>query len=133
MNVCVRFPSFRLARVFRLARASKFLLLSCAAALSAVPPAWAQLSQNSGINASDTYAVFDLTMNGSATANLPQAIYNPSTGTTSGAVTLSLATRHYHAEVGYDANDQLVLNLYATDPIGDVTQYPNIGVSMVQL
>ena len=107
------------------------MLLFCV--LLAAPPAWGQLSQNSGINANDTYAAFDLTLSGQATANLPQAIYNPSTGATSSAVTLSLPGRNWHVEVGYDSNDQIVLNLYSSDPIGDVTQFPNIGVSTVQL
>jgi pimeloyl-ACP methyl ester carboxylesterase len=97
--------------------------------LLASSPLVAQLSQNSGINASDTYATFDVTFQGQATVNLSQAIYNPSTGVTSSISNLTPSARHFHVEVGYDASDQLVLNMFSTDsanptlsPYGDISK-----------
>src|SRR2546428_94909 len=49
----------------------------------------AQLSQNSRINANDTYAIFDLTFQGQGSTSLAQAIYNPSTNTTSSTLSLT--------------------------------------------
>jgi pimeloyl-ACP methyl ester carboxylesterase len=109
-----------------------FLLLSAVLAL-AVGPALAQLSQNSGINPNDTYAVFDLTVQGQGTLTLPQAIFNPVTQSTSTTLNLNVDVRHYHIEIGYDLNDQLVMNIFPTDSTADPTHSPYGGMSQVQL
>jgi pimeloyl-ACP methyl ester carboxylesterase len=98
-----------------------------------VCPASAQLSQNSGINASDTYAIFDISFQGQATSNLDQAIYNPTTNSTSSVLNLTPNVRHFHVEIGYDASDQLVLNIYSTDPTTDPTQSPYGDISKIQV
>jgi pimeloyl-ACP methyl ester carboxylesterase len=99
----------------------------------AAHPASAQLSQNSGINQSDTYAVFDITIQGRGITTLPQAIYNPTTQTTSSTLDLALNARHYHVEVGYDLNDQLVMNIFTTDSTQDPTQSPYGDISRIEL
>jgi hypothetical protein len=85
----------------------------------AAQPASAQLSQNSGINPYDTYAVFDMTVQGRGIATLSQSIYNPTTQTSSNSLDLTLPTRRYRVEVGYDANDQLVMNMFPLDSTAD--------------
>lgn len=93
----------------------------------------AQLSQNSGINANDTYAVFDVTFQGQGSTPLSQALYNPSTNTTSSTLSLTPNVRHFHVEIGYDSNDQLVMNIFSTDPAPDPTQFPFNDVTEIQL
>ncbi len=114
--------SFRRKTVFLVA----FLIL-------AAYPASAQLSQNSGINPYDTHAVFDVTVQGRGIATLSQSIYNPTTQTSSNSLDLTLPTRRYRVEVGYDANDQLVMNMFPLDSTADPTQFPYGEISRVEL
>src|SRR5712664_208352 len=62
-------------------------------------PASAQLSQNSGINASDTWATFDLTTQ---------------TQASSSSLTRPTITQTYHLEIGYDTNGKIVVNIWPT-------------------
>jgi len=88
-----------------------------ATSLSTVAAAQSTLSQNSGINAGDTWAVFDVTVHNQATLHLSQPLQ--STGAT--AVPVNVADRHFHVEAGFDAGNRLVLNLFVTDPPADPT------------
>src|SRR6266480_573663 len=109
------------------------LHLFVAALVIVVCPASAQLSQNSGINANDTYAIFDITFQGQGTQTVSKALYNPQTNTTGTSLTLTPNVRHFHVEIGYDTNDQLVMNLFSTDSTSDPTTYPTSDVSQIQL
>jgi len=124
---------FRGHLVFLSQQRSHVLSLILALLFLWVCPASAQLSQNSGINASDTYAIFDITFQGQATSNLDQAIYNPTNNSTSSILNLSPNARHFHVEIGYDTSDQLVLNMYSTDPTTDPTQSPYGDISKIQM
>lgn len=67
--------------------------------LGAAPPSVASLSQNSGINANDTCVVFDLAIPmQSVSSTLP----------------LPTFTLNYHVELGYDANGQVIANIWPT-------------------
>jgi hypothetical protein len=56
----------------------KYLLVLLLLTTAAVKVSEAQtLSQNSGINANDTYAVFNITIQGQGTATFRNAIFNP--------------------------------------------------------
>lgn len=93
------------------------------------PPGFAQLSQNSGINGSDTWITFDLTISSSGTAALPNAVYNPSTGTSSSSLSVTPVDQTFHVEAGYDSTGSLIMNLWPTGtPIdGDTTDADAIG------
>jgi len=77
------------------------------------------LSQNSGINPSDTYVIFDVTVQGQSNVTLSQPVYDSSTKTTTTNLTLSAVAIHFHVEAGYDSNGQLVVNLYSQDAASD--------------
>jgi hypothetical protein len=96
-NGCVRTSKI-------VAQPTPVLLLLSVIFIVAVGSASAQLSQNSGINPYDTYAVFDLTIRGRGVINLPQPIYNPLTQSTSSTLDLTLEAQYCHVEVGYDLN-----------------------------
>lgn len=89
----------------------------------------AQLSQNSGINSSDTWVTMDLTVTTSGTTTLPQAVYNPATGTSSSTLNIAPPTQNFHVESGYDATGALVMNLTPTGaPVNpSSTDAPAIG------
>ena len=103
------------------------------AILCAVGSVSAQLSQNSGINPYDTYAIFDITVSGRAITALSQPLYDPVTQTMRSTMDMTLTARRYHVEVGYDSNDQLVMNIFPLDPVGDPMQYPFEDISRVEL
>jgi len=70
------------------------------------------LSQNSGINSSDTWVVFDMTLQTQATINTQNAYYNAQTQTTSNQMTITRPTETLHVELGYDSNGGLVANVW---------------------
>lgn len=77
--------------------------------------AFAQLSANSGINSADTWAAFDLTVQGNRTLSEPSPFYDAATGQTSDTVSLAFS-RGYHVEMGYDSGGGLVVNMWPTGP-----------------
>ena len=115
----------------RFLRCLSIAALGFASAISA----WGQspLSQNSGINASDTYVVFDVSLQSQSTASLPQAMYDASTRTTSAAINLNPSPRRFHVEAGFDANDGLVVNMFSSDPTVDVTTTNRDLVGQIRL
>ncbi len=72
------------------------------------------LSQNSGINSSDTWAAFDMTTQIQATSN---------------SITRPTITQTFHTEIGYDANGLIVVNLWPTGPVPSDAG----GVSVIRL
>jgi hypothetical protein len=71
------------------------------------------LSQNSGVNSTDTWAVFDMTIQNQISVNTSQPYYNPVTQTTSNTFTTS-HSQAFHVETGYDSTGSLVLNMWPT-------------------
>jgi pimeloyl-ACP methyl ester carboxylesterase len=108
-------------------------LLLCAIVLTfSNIPLFAQLSQNSGINPNDTYAIFDVTTQNQSTISLTDPVYDARSGTTTTSLQLSPSPKHLHVEVGYDTNDRIVMNLFLTDT-GDPTVSEIDDVSKVSL
>jgi pimeloyl-ACP methyl ester carboxylesterase len=70
-------------------------------------PGQTTLSQGSGINANDTYVIFDMTVsnNGTFTAS------DPAVNSTSASISLNQSDKKYHLEAGYDSSGQMVINL----------------------
>jgi len=71
------------------------------------------LSQNSGVSSTDTWAVFDMTIQSQISINTSQPYYNPVTQTTSNTFTTS-HSQQFHVETGYDSTGGLVLNMWPT-------------------
>jgi pimeloyl-ACP methyl ester carboxylesterase len=88
------------------------------------------LSSNSGINANDTYVIFDMTVNNQATYNATGPLYNPATNTSSTTVNLSEPPTTYHIEMGYDAGGQIVVNAFLTSPAGGEFRLASGGISL---
>ncbi len=82
--------------------------------LSAAAVGQAGLAANSGINSADTYVAMDVTLTTGGTVNLPTALYNPTTKTTSSAFSFAPPARTFHLEAGYDTSGGLVMNLWPT-------------------
>ncbi len=74
------------------------------------------LSQNSGINSSDTWAAFDMTTQIQATSN---------------SITRPTITQTFHTEIGYDANGLIVVNLWPSGTAGAVPSDVG-GVSVIR-
>lgn len=72
------------------------------------------LSANSGINGADTYVAVDLTITTTATVDLPNSFYNPTTRATSNALTVAPPVQNFHLESGYDSAGGLVVNVWPT-------------------
>lgn len=89
---------------------SCFLLLGLIIASIELGLSQTTLSQNSGINASDTYVIMDLGIHsdGSFTAA------DPAIGSSAATVNLVDPDRAFHMEAGYNANGQMVINLWPT-------------------
>jgi pimeloyl-ACP methyl ester carboxylesterase len=90
-----------------------------------VPPARAQLSQNSGISTADTWVTFDLVVQTQATVNNSIPFTNPQTNATATTYSLTSKPRTFHVEIGYDTSGVVVMNLWPTgtppNPITDDT------------
>lgn len=95
-----------------------FIICACFSLVCMIaPPLAAQtLSPNSGINASDTWAVFDMTVQAQSSQNI------------SGQTVSANQTETWHVEAGYDANDKQVLNI---TPTGAWAQQIPIGAIRV--
>jgi hypothetical protein len=92
------------------------------------------LSQNSGINSSDTWATMDLTIqNTNVAINLPTPMYNPATGTTSSTGAPTIAARTMHVETGYDATGGLVMNLWPNGSKPSPTKTDTDSVGFVRI
>lgn len=89
------------------------LLLLAGNALSQVP-----LSQNSGVNTSDTHVRFDLTINEQSVITLQYPLYDPGSGTYTSSRTISRNVA-YRVEAGYDSSGQLMMNLFSLDSPSD--------------
>lgn len=76
--------------------------------------AHAQLSQNSGINAADSYVVVDISLQSQGTATFGQLVASRTSGPLCG-MTTKITHGHYHVEAGFDQNDQSVINITPTD------------------
>lgn len=103
--------------------------IACLIFLCASIPVHSQssLSQNSGINSSDTWVAFDMTIQRQTSITTSQQYYNPVTQTTSNTFT-SASSRTFHAETGYDSAGGLVLNMWPTG-----TQQPaNSAISAIR-
>ena|SRR5690348_16252648 len=92
--------------------------------------AFGQLSQNSGINSSDTWVTMDLTVTVSGSTTLPEAFYDPSTQATTDQLIISPAPRTFHVETGYDPNSKAVMNIFptGTQPDPNLTDADVIGM-----
>lgn len=97
-------------------------------------PAFSQsgLSQNSGINASDTWAAFDLSVQSQSTINNTIQFFNPLTQSNATTYTLSGVPRTYHIELGFDSNGGAVMNLWPTGAPPDPTASDTSLVSMIR-
>jgi len=111
-----RASSMHLRRRVRQLRVGAIAVIA-ATSLATVAAAQSTLSQGSGINAGDTWALFDVTVHDQATLQLSQPLQ--SNGAT--AVAVNVPDRHFHVEAGFDTNNKLVLNLFVTDPPADPT------------
>ena len=100
------------------------------AEILAAPPT---LNANSGINGSDTYCLFDVSMQSHGTLSLTQPVHNNSTNVDTTLLQLAPPVRSYHVEAGFDASDQLVMNMYSTSPITDPTTTITDGLSRLQI
>jgi hypothetical protein len=70
------------------------------------------LSQNSGINASDTWITADITIATAGSATFSAPIYIPSEQASSKTVPANPPTHSVHVEAGYDASGGLVMNIW---------------------
>lgn len=95
--------------------------------------AQSQLSSNSGINASDTYVVFDLSLQPQATIPLNQTIQVPNESGSMSQVNAAVPHPNYHVEVGFDTANQTVMNMTPTDPPDDPSQPAEASVGMIKL
>lgn len=90
-------------------------------------PVFAQsLSANSGINANDTYIVFDLSAQESHTQNLSGSIWNTQTNSYTQQLNTS-SNLTFHIEAGYDTNGNIVANIQPTG-----ATETNLGISMMR-
>jgi pimeloyl-ACP methyl ester carboxylesterase len=104
------------------------------AVLTAIPSiAQTTLSANSGINAADTFVIMDFTVQSQATMSLSQPVHSNSTNTNTTSLPLNSIARHFHVEAGFDANDQVVMNIFPTDAPTDPTVTAIDGISKVQI
>jgi pimeloyl-ACP methyl ester carboxylesterase len=93
----------------------KLNLLALAFAILALPcqlPGQTSLSQNSGINASDTWITADITVATTGSATFSSPIYIPSEQASSKTVPANPPTHSMHVEAGYDASGGLVMNIW---------------------
>lgn len=88
------------------------------------------LSPNSGINSTDTYVVFDMTIGGQATFSASTPLFNPITNTSSTTLTSQVKQRVYHVEEGYDQNGQTIINVFLTTPAGGEVQLSKSGIKL---
>lgn len=101
-------------------------------ALAITSLAQTTLTANTGINPSDTYVLFDLSISSSTTVTTSSPIYNASTGTSSTTVPLTW-TATYHVQAGYDSSGALVTEMWPTGTQQDPTQADVSDVSMIRL
>ena len=94
---------------------------------------YAQLSQNSGVNASDTWITFDLLVSTNGTVTMPSSFYDPSTSTTTSTLNVAPLSRSFHVEAGYDANGGLVMNLRPTDTPIDPDSVDSTAVGLIRI
>jgi pimeloyl-ACP methyl ester carboxylesterase len=90
------------------------------------------LSQNSGINASDTWVAFDLSLQTQAAVTGSVAFYNPQTKTTGTNYTLASTPRTYHMELGYDANGLIVMNVFPTGATANPISSDASSIGMIR-
>lgn len=86
------------------------LLVILVVAMVICGPGQTTLSQGSGINANDTYVIFDMTVNNNGAFSAPDPAVNSSSAT----ISLAQPNKTYHIEAGYDSNGQMVINLRPT-------------------
>jgi pimeloyl-ACP methyl ester carboxylesterase len=104
----------------------------CAVGVLIPLDARAALSANSGINASDTYAVFDLTLQDQRSFTAPAAD-SPVTPAPALARSFSHGAKHFHLEIGFDTSDNLVANITPTDAATDPTRTQYFGVGKIAI
>lgn len=109
-----------------------FLVLGLAVLTATSSVAQSTLSANSGINAADTFVIMDFTVQSQATLSLSQPVHSISTNTNTTSLPVSRA-RHFHVEAGFDANDQIVMNIFPTDPAADPTVTSIDGIGKVHI
>ena len=90
------------------------------------------LSANSGINPLDTHVVFDLVESSAGTVTLPNAVFNPSTQTTTNVLNVSPLPRSSHVEAGYDTSGSLVMNIYFASTTSDPSKVSVSPVSVIR-
>ncbi len=107
-----------------------FALVGLVTFLSTTTLGQSGLSNNSGINSSDTWVTLDITVSDSANVNFSQAIYNPQTQSSTATMPVAPAPETFHMEAGYDANGGVVLNLWPKGSAGSLysTDTSNLGV-----
>ena len=93
----------------------------------------AQLSANSGINPADTYVVFDLSLQPTATIQLNKTIQVPTDSGSMSQVNASVPHPNYHLEIGFDTNNQTVMNMTPTDAPDDPSQPGEANVSVIRV
>jgi pimeloyl-ACP methyl ester carboxylesterase len=120
-------------------RKMDFLFFLCAVCLGcSVTFAQTSLSQNSGINSSDTWVTLDITLSGSGSATFSSPIYIPSLQASLNTVPTALASRSMHIEAGYDSSGGIVMNIWpkgaAVNPMNtDVNAFGVIRYAAGQL
>lgn len=90
------------------------------------------LSQNSGINISDSHVTFNLSLQSNSNLTLSQPVYNASTNTMASSIALN-GSVNYRVEAGYDADGQLVMNVFSLDPVTDPAGTVTDGVLLFRL
>jgi pimeloyl-ACP methyl ester carboxylesterase len=90
------------------------------------------LSVNSGIDASDTYAVFDITLQDQRSFTAP-ASASPVTPAPALSRSFSHGAKHFHMEIGFDTADNLVANITPTDAATDPTRTQYAGVGKIAI
>jgi pimeloyl-ACP methyl ester carboxylesterase len=110
-----------------------FLILGLAVLISIPSIAQTTLSANSGINAADTFVIMDFTVQSQATMSLSQPVHSIATNTNTTSLPINPIARHFHVEAGFDANDQVVMNIFPTDAPADPTVSAIDGISKVHI
>ncbi len=108
------------------------LVLGLAVLTATSAVAQSTLSANSGINAADTFVIMDFTVQSQATLSLSQPVHSISANANTTSLPTSRA-RHFHVEAGFDTNDQIVMNIFPTDPAADPTVTSIDGISKVHI
>lgn len=74
----------------------------------------------------------DFTVQSQATLSLSQPVHSISANANTTSLPVNRA-KHFHVESGFDANDQIVMNIFPTDPPADPTVTSIDGISKVQI